>query len=255
MERECRASQGPGPPCRLAPAPTLALSPRASPTGCQAGAPVPSAFAQASCSARTHSRGKPLRGGRPAASAFLGSGCCGLGRPHAQHVCPVAEEGHGPGAQASGAVRGSGELVRAQASALGGGAEAAPRQTVRLSWARAGPRSSVMPGTSRLSDAHGCPVLPLPPPPPLKSRLQNRRAQFWSGGRGLGQTSHVADSLSFLSVTAVGAGGSSPMLQAPAWGADQASCPVGCRTYRTREATAAPGSPAGPATCPWRGAG
>lgn len=92
-------------------------------------------------------------------------------------------------------------------------------------------------------------------PPPLKSRLQNRRAQFWSGGRGLGQTSHVADSLSFLSVTAVGAGGSSPMLQAPAWGADQASCPVGCRTYRTREATAAPGSPAGPATCPWRGAG
>lgn len=165
MERECRASQGPGPPCRLAPAPTLALSPRASPTGCQAGAPVPSAFTQASCSAHTHSRGKPLRGGRPAASAFPGSGCCGLGRPHAQHVCPVAEEGHGPGAQASGAVRGSGELVRAQASALGGGAEAAPRQTVRLSWARAGPRSSVTPGTSRLSDAHGCPVLPLPPPP------------------------------------------------------------------------------------------
>lgn len=133
---------------------------------------------------------------------------------------------------------------------------AAPRPLRgRLSWARAGPRSSVTPGTSRLSDAHGCPVLPLAPPPPLKSRLQNRRAQFWSGGRGLGQTSHVADSLSFLSVTAVGAGGSSPMLQAPAWGADQASCPVGCRTYRTREATAAPGSPAGPATCPWRGAG
>lgn len=90
------------------------------------------------------------------------------------------------------------------------------------------------------------------PPPPLKSRLQNRRAQFWSGGRGLGQTSHVADSLSFLSVTAVGAGGSSPMLQAPAWGADQASCPVGCRTYRTREATAAPGARLGPR--PARGA-
>lgn len=251
MERECRASQGPGPPCRLAPAPTLALSPRASPTGCQAGAPIPSAFAQASCSARTHSRGKPLRGGRPAANAFPGSGCCGLGRPHAQHVCPVAEEGHGPGAQASGAVRGSGELVRAQASALGGGAEAAPRQTV------VGPSRAPLVSDARDEPAFRRARVPRPSvtPPPLKSRLQNRRAQFWSGGRGLGQTSHVADSLSFLSITAVGAGGSSPMLQAPAWGADQASCPVGCRTYRTREATAAPGSPAGPATCPWRGAG
>lgn len=92
----------------------------------------------------------------------------------------MAEEGHGPGTQATGTMRGTGMLVRAQASDLGGGAEASVIGPSRASlFNDAREQAGFLKHTGvLLVTLFCCPVLLLRFSPFLKSLLQNRGAQF-----------------------------------------------------------------------------